>query len=402
MAMVALAAVQPVSAGPMPWNLSGVDGRKLEVNTQSDSASASANQTGHRSWFFVIRNQSGSPVTNATISADSGYSPSLFERSGKCGPSFSSFPVVVANQATLPSGQDLNGGLCSSIPVSFTTGFNSSRSVTPLEVPSGGGDQSVTVSMTLTDSRYAAGNIVKVSVLAYDLPGETILCGTASAPPANGASQCNANQVNWSVNDQTVGAPMQFSVSVHVPNASGHSIWHKPPVWTLGEVAQAITLSGPSNHLVIPDPTLDGGTSGRGAITYSVSETSLTWGTEVSNNYQVSYEPLLSNNDLNLFVSVTPPTATNGTNVVASESLTNMADVSRQVTLNEALYYVSPNGLVPIGSRSSSFSMAPGQNVTRQFAFTVTPSTPRGTYQFVATATDVTGTTQQKASFTVN
>jgi hypothetical protein len=126
------------------------------------------------------------------------------------------------------------------------------------------------------------------------------------------------------------------------------------------------------------------------------------WGTEVSNNYQVTYDSVVSNNDLNLVVSVTPPTATNGTNVVASESLTNMAGVSRQVTLTEALYYVSPNGLVPIGSRSSSFSMAPGQNVTRQFAFTVTPSTPRGTYQFVATATDVTGTTQQKASFTVN
>jgi hypothetical protein len=373
------------------------------VNTQSDSASASATQSGHRSWFFIIRNQSGSAVTNATISADSGYSPSLFQQSGKCGPAFSSFPVVVANQAALPSGQELNGGLCSSIPVSFTTGFNSSRSVTPLEVPNGGGDQSVAVSMTLTDSRYAASNIVKVSVLAYDLPGETILCGTASPAPANGAMQCNSNQVNWGLNDQALNVPMQFSVSVHVPNASGHSIWHKPPVWTLGLVVdQPITVSGPATTLVIPDPTLDGGTAGRGAITYSVSETSLTWGTEVSNSYQVSYEPLLSNNDLNLFVSITPPTATNGTNVVASESLTNMAGVSRQVTLTEALYYVSPNGLVPIGSRSSSFSMAPGENVTRQFAFTVTPSIPRGNYQFVATATDVTGTTQQKASFTVN
>jgi hypothetical protein len=402
-AVLALGAVEPVSAGPGGgWNLSGVDGRKLEVATQFDSATASTTQVGLRSWFFIIRNGSGSEVTNATISANSGYSPARFGQSGKCGPIFNSFPVVVANQASLPPAQFLNGGLCSSIPVSFTTGFNSSRTITPLEVPAGGGRQSVTVTMTLTDSRYAAGNIVKVTVLADDLPGETIACSTASAAPPNQWMQCDSTRVEWNLNNLALGVPVQFAVSVDVPNASTHPIWHKPSVWTLGEVNRAITVSGPASGLVIPDSTLDGPTQGAGAVTYSVSQGNLTWGTEVSDNYQVSYAPVLSNNDLNLVVSVTPSVATNGTNVMAAASVTNMSEVSRQVTVTGTLYFLSPtSGSVPISSTSSSFSVAPGQDMTRQFPFTVTPSTPRGAYQLVATATDVTGTTQQKAFFTI-
>jgi hypothetical protein len=352
---------------------------------------------------LIIRNRSGSAVTNANISVNSGYSPTRFDQSGKCGGAFNSFPAVVTNQATLPSGQDLNGGLCSSIPVSFTTGFNSARSISPLEVPAGGGRQSVSVTMTLTDSRYGAGNIVKISVLADDLPGEAIACGTASAAPANGAVSCNSNRADLVLNNQPLGAQVQFAVSVDVPNASTHSILHKPRVWTLGEVDQAIAISAPASSLVIPDSTLDGGTPGSGAITYSVSQANLTWGREVSDNYQVSYEPLFSNTDLNLVVSVTPPIATTGTNVVTSASVTNMADVSRQVTLSGTLYYMSSaSGSVPVGSASYSLSLTPGQNVTRQFPFTVTQSTPRGTYVLVTTAADVMGSTMQKAVFTVN
>src|SRR5216683_441372 len=78
--------------------------------------------------------------------------------------------------------------------------------------------------------------------------------------------------------------------------------------------------------------------------------------------------------DLNVAVSVAPTTATTGTKVVGTISLTNS---------------------------SMTIHLDPGQTVNRLVTFKVTRDLPRGTYAFSATASDVTGSTSDSATFNV-
>lgn len=286
--LLAALSAQPAIAGGIATDLTGVDGRQAIVDLPAavDAASSSTVQEGHRGWFFILRNDSPSAVTNPTINVNSGYSPSAF-RSCPGGP-LASFPFTTS-QASLASGQSLNSGLCSTVPVSFTTGFDSARSVKPLVVPPGGGRQDVVVTMTLTDARYLPANVVKVSVLADS--GDSIACDTASAPPPNGRLMCTSSRVNWTLNDQPLGAAMRFAVSVDVANPSRRAIFHKSRVWTLAAPRDSVSLSGPSSSSSIADSTLDGGTPGAGGVTFSVAETSLTWSTSLGDNYWVDFTP---------------------------------------------------------------------------------------------------------------
>src|SRR5216683_1353652 len=106
--------------------------------------------------------------------------------------------------------------------------------------------------------------------------------------------------------------------------------------------------------------------------------------------------------DLNVAVSVAPTTATTGTKVVGTISLTNGSAVSRTVTLVDTFSFVSATGqTITLTSSSMTIHLDPGQTVNRLVTFKVTRDLPRGTYAFSATASDVTGSRSDSATFNV-
>src|SRR5216683_299397 len=106
--------------------------------------------------------------------------------------------------------------------------------------------------------------------------------------------------------------------------------------------------------------------------------------------------------DLNVAVSLAPTTAPTGTKVIGTISLTNDSTVSRTVTLTDSFSYVSPTGqTITLVSSSVTIHLDPGQTVIRSATFKVTRDLPRGTYSFAATASDVTGSTSDSATFNV-
>ena len=106
--------------------------------------------------------------------------------------------------------------------------------------------------------------------------------------------------------------------------------------------------------------------------------------------------------DLTVAVSVAPSSATTGTKVVGTMSLTNDSAASRTVTLVDSFSFVSPTGqTITLISSSMTIHLDPGQTVIRSVTFKVTRELPRGTYSFSATASDVTGSTSDSATFNV-
>src|SRR5229473_2758607 len=106
--------------------------------------------------------------------------------------------------------------------------------------------------------------------------------------------------------------------------------------------------------------------------------------------------------DLNVAVSVAPTSAITGTKVVGTMSLTNDSAASRTVTLVDTFSFVSATGqTITLTSSSMTIHLDPGQTVNRLVTFKVTRDLPRGTYAFSATASDVTGSTSDSATFNV-
>jgi hypothetical protein len=149
----------------------------VSLSPDATSVQAGTTQSGTRLWDFFLGNSSQTSVTNAAITVDSGWSPSLF-------PGISSFPVT-GSQGNLAPGEVLSllptGALNSLIPVSFTTGYDSTRTVSPSGIPAGGGQQMVVITMTLTDARYTLppdGLVGIIVNLASPVPGASIASTT--------------------------------------------------------------------------------------------------------------------------------------------------------------------------------------------------------------------------------
>ena len=136
-----------------------------------DSVSAGTTLEGQRSWGFQIGSDSGSPITNPTISIASGYTPSLLEP--EFGSPATSLPVVFSGPEVL----DTNGGvgMGSSIDATFQTRCDTSRSVSPLIVPVGGGQQTLTYTFSCTGVDSVGLGV------ALGLPGASVV---SSTPPS--------------------------------------------------------------------------------------------------------------------------------------------------------------------------------------------------------------------------
>jgi hypothetical protein len=264
--------VGPAAEGGPVGSLNVQDGHVLvaEAGLGVNAVSASQVLEGVWGWFFVIDDTSV-PVTNPTVTVDSGYPVSAFPGglAGAVG-----FPVSLS-QGSLNAGESFfpNANFLSNIPVSMSPGFDSTRTVSPSTIPAGGGSEQLTVTIT---PRTTLGGY-KVAVY--------------NSIPAVSVSQVSG-PVDW--NNFQPGVTYTIVYDLTVPNPFGVPFSYEPNVHVNGGVGSSRTCcAGPATSISLSDATLDGGTAGSGQITYSVDQTVDSWSTELGSFLEVSFSGLL-------------------------------------------------------------------------------------------------------------
>lgn len=241
-----------------------------------DSTSAASSLDGSRSWGFNLNNQTTSSLGNPTISVASGFNPAQLVAPGPGGGGpLTSLPFVTT-QPTLAPGQGMGSNLNGpQVPVTFAPGYDSSRTVTPRQVPSGGGHQTVAASVTFRDPALAGGSI-GVFINAGD-PGVTLL--TQANPPnldqgeTVGTGPAGGPFANWNLNGAIVGKTYTFTAVINTANPGSSPIDHNVQLGIFGSALNSpICPEGcPQSALTIADPALDGTLAGSGAVTFSVA-----------------------------------------------------------------------------------------------------------------------------------
>ena len=279
---------------PTPqMNVNWVSRFHYVVPAGQESVAGSASVSGHPGWAPFIDNDTGTSVTNPTVTLSSGLDPSVFDGQLPTAgfPSSCSLP-------SLANGQEMQifpGLEAPGVHISSNLGYDSSRSVTPSEVPVGGGDVTATFSVTLTDARFAAGGYV---FLGVQNGGPVTI--TQMLPPTNlgdGESvSVSGNQFNLA--NAQLGKTYLFTAKLHVSNPPFDGQVEGP--WTFEPGASIFGSSvggggcvicgvaGPS--VTITDPSLDGATPGSGSVTFSIGESDRTWFVNRSTQYVTSYQ----------------------------------------------------------------------------------------------------------------
>ncbi len=304
--VVLLAIALTASAG-IPLAIQGPASAQQPVNTDltalevaadqvflppaTTSVQAGTTQNGTSNWNFFLGNNSQTSVTSPTVTINSGLSPSLF-------PGVSSFPVTESQAGGLAPGQQFPGNLNSNIPVSFTPGYGSSRTVSPSTIPAGGTQQTVVITITPADARYtsppdgfAGFNII----LGSDVPGVSLVSTTDPnnldqgeilqiiTPPASGLFQ-------WRLGFPQLNTQYTFTAVLNVPNPSGQPFEYQPVVNIRGERQTNLCDACAGSAVTVKDATLDGSVPGSGGATFSVTETSHTWTSTHSDAFDVFYQ----------------------------------------------------------------------------------------------------------------
>jgi hypothetical protein len=267
----------------------------IVLSPMATSAQAKTMQTGNRLWGGSIFNQTPTSVTNPTVSVQSGYDPSQYNFTWQ-GQPVTAFPVS-ATQSTLDPGQNFSGQLNSNVPVTFTLGYNSTRKVSPSKIPIGGTNQTVTMTISLMDSRYASippnvsGGIQ--IVVGSNLSGVSLVSTTNPKNLNQGEVLTTTTSTyglfEWNLMMPQLYKTYRFSATLHVPNSSGSSFVYRPFVVMTGFQMTAICQACSGSSVTVVEPTLDGNVPGSGSMTFSVSSTGYTWNALHSNGYNVGY-----------------------------------------------------------------------------------------------------------------
>jgi hypothetical protein len=260
-------------------------------------AQASAIQSGHREWKAFLTNSSPAPATNATISVNSGYAPSQFTQ-----PLITAFPVT-GTVPSLASGQtaDGPGQLTSTIPVSFSLGYNSTRQASPSVIPVGGTRQTLTVTVTPIDPRYQSGGTpdspfgIFNIIVDSQVPGVSVVSTTGPDNLNQGeqlqpATSPPGSLLAWQLGLTQTNKTYTFTAVLNVPNATGAPFAYSPEVSIDGEGTAFLCQACLGSAVTITDATLDGNVPGSGSATFSVAETGLTWRVAHSDSFDVDYQ----------------------------------------------------------------------------------------------------------------
>ena len=280
-------------------DLQAFDGPTDNVFLPPDATSVQAGttQSGTRSWNIFLGNNSQTSVTNPTITVSSGLSPSLFPDE------VSSFPVT-ASQNSLGPGEGLSalptGDLNSLIPVSFTTGYDSTRTVSPAVIPAGGGRQTVVITMTLADARYASppdGNVGIIVNLASPVAGVSVASTTDPGNLNQGENLQTATGAafpfglfEWRLGSPQLNKQYTFTAVLNVPNPSGQPFGYRPDVLVSADTDTFLCDACAGSTVTVKDPALDGNVPGSGSATYSVAETNHTWTPTHAEEFAVDYQ----------------------------------------------------------------------------------------------------------------
>jgi len=277
-AAVAVVLFAPASASGSPDGLSpdvfvgvasgftgGVSPFTDSVASGTSFANTSFLENGFNMWNY------SSDALNASISVASGYDPSVL--------SATSLPIV-QSQPSLPTGGGHLGLQVEGFDPTTTAvaGCDTSRSLLPLMVPVGGGQQTFTVTFRCTDPV-----ITNVGAQFYvGVPGATVVSFT---PPSNldqeeqlsapGPLPTSAGAFGLDIGQIVTGKTYTASFVLQVPNPFGIPFANKPEIDS-GEnpnVPNAGCLAcGPQSTITVPVPNLDGSTPGAGSVTFSAGE----------------------------------------------------------------------------------------------------------------------------------
>lgn len=152
----------------------------VTLSSGATGATAGATQQGNRVWNVFLNNRSQVSVTNASVTVKSGLDAALFTW-GSLDP-LSGFPQTKTMSSLAPGQQWEPSTVSSEIPVSFTPGYDSTRTVSPATIPVGGGQQTVTITFRPVDPRFTPGPDVYANVvLDSEIPGVTVVSTTNPA-----------------------------------------------------------------------------------------------------------------------------------------------------------------------------------------------------------------------------
>jgi hypothetical protein len=257
------------------------------VGPDVDSVSGSTLLAGWRGITTSLTNLSTAPVTNPTITFQTGYDISYFLPYG-----YSSLPIITT-QASLGPSDTIPSNITTAVPATFAPGFDSSRSVKPPVIPVPGGRQTVTVTLRLTDFATSGlfGFGIGVGVdPSPDLSGIAVVSaagpsnldqGEVLVPVPGGSGP--GTLASWFLQGAVFDKAYAFTVVLDVPNPFGRAFFFKPHVGLnavpFGTGTDCgLSCPGPSSSITIPEPAFDGPTTpGSGQVIFSVEESTLSW-----------------------------------------------------------------------------------------------------------------------------
>jgi hypothetical protein len=262
-------------------------GFQAQLPAAVNSTSAATPLTGFPTWDFLLSDTSGAPVTNPTITVNSGYSTSVFGGSIPTPglPTSCGLPGLASGQTMFFPQMQATG-----IQTTFAPGFDSTRSTSPQVVPVGGGEQTISMTVTLSDSRYAMGNILQINIGSG--PNDTVV----STTPPNNLDQgeflnTNPGHAAWFLNQAVLGKQYTFGAVVRYANPFNYPWTHVPDIMVTAAAFNGdcgpCNVSGPT--VTVPVPSLDGGVPGAGSATFAVDETGHQWRGGVGSVYVSHY-----------------------------------------------------------------------------------------------------------------
>jgi len=321
-----------IGVGDGRWQIAGVP---VSTTSPTDSMAAGTQLTGARRWDLALSNGYSSAFDNPTISVSTSLDPSWF--AGGHQPGSSTWSSLGANASLLWEfylSQSAGSGL-----LNFTPGYDSSRTVSPLIVPPGISQQTVTITVTARDQRYYSNSMINPSSgIGILMPGATIL---SIAGPSNLTPGVEAYYSGLGLANPQLNKPYTFTVVVQVDNPASSPMVNKPGIAVVMMVFNPGSSSSTSGtSMTIADTVL-------GTITYSVGQ-SANWGGGIQDNYNLTYNSVTAPP-----ADRTPPVISgmpsNCTLWPANHKMVQVATVS-------AADAPGPDGLPPSGLASLSVS----------------------------------------------
>lgn len=266
----------------------------------ASNVSGGATVDGHPGWAVFFDNNSGSPVTDPTVSLSSSLDPGVFDGEIPGFPFSCSLPSLDASKEM----QVFPGLEATGLHSSFSLGYDSTRSASPAVVPVGGGDVNVRFSVTLTDPRFAGGFVSlfvdhggDISIVS-EQPPTNLDQGESASPYPNAVQNPSANDGVFQLSNAQLGKTYVFSAVVHV----GSTPFGQP--WTFEPGAQ-IYVDGTGQHCTFACDATGSSVSftdpSFGSVTTSVDEGDRRWNVIPDTQYVTVYQELFP--DLSASVS---------------------------------------------------------------------------------------------------